>query len=86
MSDISEAYNEGKAIPVTGHGGPESCEMLRFPHFLGNWLASGGRFQVLVSVIGRVDPTAIARLEGLGQLKYPITSSGIEPVTFWLVA
>jgi hypothetical protein len=26
------------------------------------------------------------RLEGLGQLKNPITSSGIEPVTIWLVA
>jgi hypothetical protein len=38
MSDISEMCNEGKAIPVTGHGGPESCEMSRLPHFLGNWL------------------------------------------------
>jgi hypothetical protein len=26
------------------------------------------------------------RLEGLGQLKNPMTSSGIEPATFWLVA
>jgi hypothetical protein len=26
------------------------------------------------------------KLEGLGQLKHPMTSSGIEPVTFWLVA
>jgi hypothetical protein len=26
------------------------------------------------------------RLEGLGKLKYPITSSGIEPATFRLVA
>jgi hypothetical protein len=25
------------------------------------------------------------RLEGLGKLKNPITSSGIEPATFWLV-
>jgi hypothetical protein len=29
---------------------------------------------------------AIVPLEGLGQLKNPITSSGIEPVTFQLVA
>jgi hypothetical protein len=36
MSDISEVCNEGKAVPVTGHGGPESCEMSRLPHFLGN--------------------------------------------------
>jgi hypothetical protein len=26
------------------------------------------------------------QLEGLGQLKNPVTSSGIEPVTFQLVA
>jgi hypothetical protein len=29
---------------------------------------------------------AIVQLEGLGQLKNPMTSSGIEPVTFRLVA
>jgi hypothetical protein len=27
---------KGKAIPVTGHGGPYGCETLRFPHFLHN--------------------------------------------------
>jgi hypothetical protein len=34
----------------------------------------------------RVDPWAIVRLEGLGQLKNPMTSSGIKPATFRLVA
>jgi hypothetical protein len=29
-----------------------------------------------------MDPRAIVRLEGLGQLKNPVTSSGIEHVTF----
>jgi hypothetical protein len=29
---------------------------------------------------------AIVRLEGLDQLKYPVTSSGIEPVNFRLEA
>jgi hypothetical protein len=26
---------KGKAMPVTGHGGPEGCEMSRLPHFSG---------------------------------------------------
>jgi hypothetical protein len=45
-----------------------------------------GRFLVLISVRGLVDPRATVWLEGLSQLKNPMTSSGIEPATFWLVA
>jgi hypothetical protein len=44
-----------------------------------------GRFLVLISVRSRVDPRAIVWLEGLGEMKSPVTSSGSEPVTFRLV-
>jgi hypothetical protein len=44
------------------------------------------RFLVFISVRGSVDPRTVLRLEGLGQLENPITSTGIEPVTFRLVA
>jgi hypothetical protein len=33
---------KGKAIPVTGRGGPYGCETLRFSHFLGNRLTDCG--------------------------------------------
>jgi hypothetical protein len=90
----------GKVIPVTGRGDPYGSETSRLPHYLDNQLIDGGRlsalragrplppgrFLVLVSVGGWVDSRAIVRLEGLGQLKSPIISSGIEPATFRLVA
>jgi hypothetical protein len=45
-----------------------------------------GIFLVLISLRGLVDPRAIVRLEGLGQLKKKSTSSGLETATFRLVA
>jgi hypothetical protein len=33
---------KGKAIPVTGSGGPYGCERSRLPHFLDNRLTDGG--------------------------------------------
>jgi hypothetical protein len=34
---------KGKAIPVTGHGGPYGCETLRLPHYLDNRLTDDGK-------------------------------------------
>jgi hypothetical protein len=45
-----------------------------------------GRFLVPISVRGFVDPRVIVQLEGLDELKNQVTSSGIEPATFRLVA
>jgi hypothetical protein len=35
---------KGKAIPVTGRGGPQVCDTSKLPHFLDNRLIDGGEF------------------------------------------
>jgi hypothetical protein len=45
-----------------------------------------GWSQVLIFLRGWVDLRAIVRLEGLGQLRNPVSSSGMEPASFRLVA
>jgi hypothetical protein len=41
ISEIKRKAGKGKAIPVTGHRGPQGCEMSRIPDFLDNWLTDG---------------------------------------------
>jgi hypothetical protein len=97
-SDIKMAK---KGIPVTGSGGPYGCETSRFPHTRvpDSRLKDGGEVVSLTRlppytprqvpginiVRSRVDSSAIVRLEGSGQLKNAVSSSGIESATFWLV-
>jgi hypothetical protein len=38
-----ESKSKSKSILVTGHGGPQGCEMLRFPHFLHNRFIDGDK-------------------------------------------
>jgi hypothetical protein len=65
-----------------------------FPHFL-NRLTDVGEivsftlrslFTPRKILLKAESISAIVRLEGLGQLKNPVTSSGIEPATFRLVS
>jgi hypothetical protein len=88
------------AIPLQAWTGPKSSRSLRLLEFLENLhtkviklsaLRTGriyfpGKSLVLISVRGRVDARAIVRPERLSRLRIPITSTGMEPVTFWLLA
>jgi hypothetical protein len=47
--------HRGKAIPVTGSGGPLGCEMSRIPHFLDNRFTDGGEV-VKTYAPGSLDP------------------------------
>jgi hypothetical protein len=92
---VSGYMGKGKAVPVTGREGPLGCERSRLPYLLHCRLVSlkrlaalysPGKFLVLISVRGWVHPRAMVRLEGLAQLKNPMTSSGFDPAAIRLVA
>jgi hypothetical protein len=59
---------------------------MRFPALGISLLLAKGRIPVLVSLREKVYPMAIVHQKGLNQLKNALISSGIEPVTFRLVA
>jgi hypothetical protein len=88
---------EDKATPITGCGGPLwDIEAPTFSRQLKDGselsaLCSGcflspGWFLVHISAGSWVYPRAIVQLEGLGELKNPMTSSGIELMTLLCVA
>lgn len=82
-----------KAVHVEGRGSPEDRETSRFPYIVDKRLTYGGE---VVSLTHRLPTTprkisdthtsATVRLEGLGQLKDPMTSSRIKFAIFRVVA
>jgi len=85
-------YRPGWALRVPGvsgsqisrqsshEGGKVVCPTHRPP------LPPQGIFLELISVRGWVNTRVIVGPEGICQWKIPMTTSGIEPATFWLVA
>jgi hypothetical protein len=75
----------GEAYPCNKPWRPVGFRDVEAPTYF-RQSAPPGRFLALISVRGWVDPGSIVLLEGLGQLKTRMTSSGIETVNFQLVA
>jgi hypothetical protein len=80
---------KGTAVPATGRRAPCGCETPRLTHFVDNWRTVGCQVARLTRR-PRFTPRQLHithicyRLEGLRQLKNPVTSSEIEFATFRL--
>jgi hypothetical protein len=90
---MQNLYNS-KVIPEGSLGVPYDCETSRLPHFIKSWLTDGGEvFSIMrrPAALYRQEVSwytflleaecAIARLERSGQMKNPMTSSGIDLMT-----
>jgi hypothetical protein len=84
-----QVIGKGKTIPVKGRGGPEVLIFSRQLAHRWQWgcqpyapatLYTPGRFLVLISVKGWVNPRVIVWLEGLGQLKNPLTQDEVKSI------
>jgi hypothetical protein len=94
-------WSKGKAIRVTGRGGPWSCETSRLPHLLDSRLRDGGEVSSLThwppftrqkdswhSFHLQAESTPGPQCGWKDWVNWinPVTSSVIEPATFRLVA
>jgi hypothetical protein len=95
LTDITIHNHRCKAVPETGRGGPQwdvefSTSARRWRWGCQSYAQAGlySQEDSWYSFLLEAKPTpgSIVRLDGLGQLKNPVTSLEIEPATFRLAA
>jgi hypothetical protein len=90
---LSLVKKKSKTIPVTGLGDPLVCETSRLPHFLDNRLTDGGEVVSLTRrppfILRKIPGTQFCQRLSRAQNHSAagrMTSSGVEPTIFRLVA